>query len=68
MLNDSDLRWRQVTSMSEHERPSLAQRESADLSKGALSYATKEIEVEKVDLSVEINGLMSLKGISGQEA
>ena len=30
-----------------------------DLSESALSYATKEIEVEEVDFSVEINGLMS---------
>ena len=39
--------------------PLPTQRAHADLSKSALAYATKKIEVEEVDFSVEINGLMS---------
>jgi hypothetical protein len=51
----------------EHENSSPTQKTHADLSESALAYATKEIEVEEVDFSVEINGLMSLKkGISGR--
>ena len=44
--------------------PLPTQRAHADLSKSALAYATKKIEVEEVDFSVEINGLMGEKDIS----
>lgn len=44
----------------------LERRSKADLSKSTLAYATEKVEVEEVDFSIEINGLMSLKGISGQ--
>ena len=44
--------------------PLPTQRAHADLSESALAYATKKIEVEEVDFSVEINGLMGGKDIS----
>ena len=63
MLNDPDLDWCEIGNGGEHKfRP--AQERNADLSESALPYATKEIEVEEVDFSVEINGLMGVKSIS----
>ena len=59
MLNDSDLQWHETTNVGEHTPPDAG--DHADLSKGAFSYATKEIEVEEADFSVEINWLMGLR-------
>jgi hypothetical protein len=45
----------------EHAKRCLGQGKGAHLSKSAFAYATKEIEVEEVNFSIEINGLMSSK-------
>ena len=58
MLNDPDLQRCEITDWVSTMKPRPAQTTHADLSESALPYATEKIEVEEVDFSVEINGLM----------